>query len=42
MLEDASFNDEELYYLNRIAFKLLKKGGTQTKFEKFISALNTL
>ena len=38
----GSFNSEELYYLNRIAFRLFKKHGAKVHFEKFHSDLNTL
>ena len=42
MLNSDSFNNEELYYLNRIAFRLFKKHGGKVRFEKFHSDLNTL
>lgn len=37
-----NFNDEELFYLNRIAFRLFKKSGSKVRFDKFHSDLNTL
>lgn len=36
------FNDEELYYLNRVAFRLFKLNGTNLSFLDFVKDLNTL
>ena len=41
-LDTKTFNDEELFYLNRVAFRLFKKSGAKVAFEKFHSDLNTL
>ena len=38
----ASFNEEELFYLNRIIFRLLKKKGFRLRFDKFIQDITTL
>jgi hypothetical protein len=42
MVDNESFNDEELFYLNRVAFKLLKKLGAKLRFDKFIKDLDIL
>ena len=42
MVQGDSFNDEELFYLNRITYSLLKKVGSNLKFDKFLKALDTL
>lgn len=36
------FNDEELFYLNRIAYQLFQKWGSKLKFDLFISEINKL
>ena len=36
------FNDEELFYLNRVAFRLLKEKGQNLQFGKFVDDLKTL
>ena len=38
----ASFNEEELFYLNRILFRLFKKKGFRLRFDKFIKDVTTL
>ena len=38
----SNFNDEELYYMNRIAFRLLKQKGVNLRFDKFVRDLKTL
>ena len=42
IVDNEAFNDEELFYLNRLAFKLLKKHGAKLKFDKFTKDLETL
>ena len=42
MVDNENFNDEELFYLNRVAFKLLKKHGAKLRFDKFTKDLETL
>lgn len=37
-----NFNNEERYYLNRIAFYLFKTWGANLRFEKFVAELKTL
>jgi hypothetical protein len=41
-VDNESFNDEELFYLNRIAFRLLKKNGAKLRFDIFTKDLETL
>ena len=36
------FNDEELFYMNRIAFRLFKLRGPQLLFTEFVKDLETL
>ena len=38
----ASFNEEELFYLNRIMFRLFKKRGFGVRFDEFIKDVTTL
>lgn len=42
LVDNESFNDEELFYLNRIAFRLLKKNGAKLRFDIFTKDLETL
>jgi len=37
-----AFNDEELFYMNRIAFRLFKLSGASVQFEEFIRDLSDL
>lgn len=40
---NSIFNEEELYYLNRIMFRLVKrKGSTGLRFDKFVKDIATL
>ena len=41
-LDIRTWNDEELFYLNRVAFRLFKKHFSQVRFDKFHSDLHTL
>merc|ERR1712232_957633 len=36
------FNDEEQFYMNRIAFRLFKKHGPNLRFTKFVEDIKTL
>ena len=40
--EKTCFNNEELYYLNRIAFKLMKESGSSLRFDKLFDDVKTL
>ena len=38
----VDFNEEELFYLNRLMFRLIKKKGYLVRFDKFIKDVTTL
>ena len=38
----TNFNDEELYFLNRIAFRLFKDRGARASFKDFVNDITTL
>ena len=38
----VDFNEEELFYLNRLMFRLIKKKGSFIRFDKFIKDVTTL
>lgn len=39
---NTEFNDEELYYLNRVAFRLFKKYGVNLSFPDYVRDLQIL
>jgi len=41
-IDTKNFNDEELFLLNRLAFRLFKKSGSQVRFDLFMKDLTTL
>ena len=38
----VDFNEEELFYLNRLMFRLIKKKGTLVQFDKWVKDITTL